>query len=153
MTASTGLCSALFERLKRGEPVGRRRDDIGRGASRECRRRRKERDEVVRDKVAVGMRDLEHARAWHGAVNDSGDVNVKRSEPFGTRIKQAICCQNINELERVMRANEAVFSLESDCDGGHSSIGVGALLILLMCDALHGCRRLMTGLWFVKGVS
>jgi hypothetical protein len=26
-------------------------------------------------------------------------------------------------------------------------------LILLMCDALHGCRRLMTGLWFVKGVS
>lgn len=92
------------------------------------------------------MRDLEHARAWHGAVNDSGDVNVKRSEPFGTRIKQTICCQNVNELERVMRADEAVFPLKSDCDGGHSSVGVGALLILLMCDALHGCRRLMTGL-------
>lgn len=75
--------------------------------------------------------------AWTGsrAIDDSGDMDIKRGEPFGARVKQAIGGQDVNQGEGIMSSDETVFALEGDGDSAHTSIVISTFLVFLHVDA------------------
>jgi hypothetical protein len=91
--------------------------------------------------------------AWTGsrAIDDSGDVDIKRGETFGAWVEQAIGSQDwvkisndkskfryiltVNQGEGILSSDETIFALEGDGDSAHTSIVIGTFLVFLHVDA------------------
>lgn len=81
------------------------------------------------------MRNRKLAWTCSCTVDDSGDMDIKRSKALGAGVEQAIGSQDVNQGERVMSSDEAIFALEGGGDSAHAGIVIGTFLVLLHIDA------------------
>jgi len=135
------LSSTNLKGLESGEPVGGRCDDGWGRTGWESRRRREEGDKVVCDETLVSVRYGELAWAGCGTVDDCRYMDIKGSQALCSRVEQAVSRQDVYQSKRLVSTNESVLVSESLCNRSHSSIGIGAFLVIEQGHALCGDWR------------
>jgi len=68
-------------------------------------------------------------------------MDIKGSQTLCSRIEQAVSRQDVNQSKRLVSTNESVLVSESLCNRSHSSIGIGAFLVIEQGHALGGDWR------------
>jgi len=139
--ATAWFSSAGLKGLESSEPVGGRNDDRGRISDREGRWGREKCDKVVCNEAPVCMRYGELSWTGGSTIDYRGYMDIKGSQAFCPRVEQAVGRQDVNQSKRLVSTNESVFVGECIRNRSHSSIGIGAFLVLKQGHALGGYGR------------
>lgn len=140
-TTATWLSSAGLKGLESGEPVGGGSDDGGGRSDGESGGGREEGNKVVCDEALVSVRDGELSWAGGGTVDDSRDMDIESSQALSSGVEEAVSRQDLDQSKRPVSTDESVLVSEGVGNSSHSSVGIGAFLVIEQGHALGGDGR------------